>query len=290
MGESIGFVGLGTIGAPLVENLLRAGLDVFVHDLDADAVRAAADLGAHPVDSLAELGASARIVGVCVPADAHVRAVLDGPDGLLAHLPAGAVVSIHSTVLPETIRWAAGEAAARGVGVVEAPVTGGAAAAAVGRSTFLLAGAPEHVEAIEPILAACGEVRVPAGALGDASLLKLCVNLQTCVTFLGVLEAASLARQLGLPIEGLKAAMEANGQLGGMVGSYFLLQEMSPEVRSSPGVRETLERNAAIVDKDLRLIAQVCDSHGISLPAARLAGASVADIFFLDPDKDGATP
>jgi 3-hydroxyisobutyrate dehydrogenase len=150
-----------------------------VFDLDRAAVDDMVLRGARPAASLAELAGTARVVGVCVPADNHVRAVLAGDDGLLAHLPAGAVVAIHSTVLPETVRWAADAAAERDIGVVEAPVTGRAAAAEQGRSTFLLAGAPEHVAAIEPILAACGDVRVHLDELGDASRLKLCINLQT---------------------------------------------------------------------------------------------------------------
>jgi len=261
-----------------------------VYDLDRDAVDEVVALGATAAASLADLARRVELVGVCVPADEHVRAVLGGPDGLLAHLSPGAVVAIHSTVLPETIRWAAEQAAARGIGVVEAPVTGGASAASEGRSTFLLAGALEHVHAIEPILAACGGVRVTVGEeLGDASRLKLCINLQTCVTFLGVFEAASLAKRLGLPIEGLKTAMRANGQLGEMTESYFLLQEFSPETLADPSVRETVARNAAIVDKDLRLITAIAEEIGMPVPAAELASRSVSGFFFLD-EPTGPSP
>jgi 3-hydroxyisobutyrate dehydrogenase len=282
MPEAVGFVGLGTIGRPLVDNLVRAGVPTTVFDLDRAAVDDMVSRGARPAASLAELAGTARIVGVCVPADNHVRAVLAGDDGLLAHLPAGAVVAIHSTVLPETVRWAAGAAAEWGIGVVEAPVTGGAAAAEQGRSTFLLAGAPEHVEAIEPILAACGDVRVHLDELGDASRLKLCINLQTCVTFMGIYEAATLAKQLGLPVDGLKSAMRANGQLGEMSANYFMMQEFSPATLADPALRATLARNAAIVDKDLTLIAALADEIGARVPAARLAGAEVPHFFFLD--------
>lgn len=279
---AIGFVGLGTIGGPLVDNLLRAGLATVVYDLDAAAVDAKVERGASAAASLADLARQTDVVGVCVPADAHVRAVLDGPDGLLANLRGGAVVSIHSTVLPETVQWAAREADAHGVGIVEAPVTGGAVAASEGRSTFLLAGAPEHLAAIEPILDACGDVRVMTGALGDASRLKLCINLQSAVTFLGVFEAASLAKRLGLPIDGLKTAMRANGQLGELTGSYFTLHELPPDLLASADLRPTLEHNAAIVEKDLRLVADVAREAGIDLPAARLAGESVERFFMID--------
>lgn len=285
MTEPIGFVGLGTIGRPLVEHILKAELAVVVHDLDGGAVADVAALGARAAGSLAEVAATCRVVGICVPADEHVRTVLDGSDGLLAHLGAGAVVALHSTVLPETVRWAADAAAARGVGIVEAPVTGGAAAASEGRSTFLLAGAAEHMEAIEPILAACGDVRVVAGELGDASRLKLCLNLQTAVTFMGIDEAARLAGRLGLPLDGLKAAMRANGQLGEMSANYFTMQEFDAATLDDAGIRATLERNAAIVAKDLDLIDAVATEVGAEVPAARLAGQRVDRFFKLDRDE-----
>lgn len=291
MTTRVGFVGLGTIGRPLVDHLLAAGVPTVVHDLDGDAVAQVVVQGAAAAGSLAELASGVDVVGVCVPADEHVRAVLDGPDGLLANLRPGAVVAIHSTVLPDTVRWAAGLAAGLGIGVVEAPVTGGAAAASEGRSTFLLAGAPEHIEAIEPILAACGDVRVHAGELGDASRLKLCINLQTCVTFLGVHEAATLAKQLGLPIEGLAAAMRANGQLGEMTANYFSLHTFPDDAFADPGLRATLERNAAIVAKDLRLVAELAGSVGAPVPAARLAAEEVRRFFLLDqPTGEPAAP
>ena len=130
---------------------------------------------------MAAVGHASDVVGICVPADAHVRAVLEGPEGLLANLTAGAVVAIHSTVLPETVAGPPAEAAPYGVRVVEACLTGGHFAATEGRTTFLLGGAPEDIAALEPILSACGETLVEAGPLGNANLLKLCLNLQTYV-------------------------------------------------------------------------------------------------------------
>jgi 3-hydroxyisobutyrate dehydrogenase-like beta-hydroxyacid dehydrogenase len=281
MPNAVGFVGLGSIGLPLVDSMVRAGLAPMVFDLDPAPVARVVASGGRAATSLPALAEQADVVGICVPADEHVRAVLDGRDGLLAHLRPGSVVAIHSTVLPETIRWAAASASTVSVGVVEAPITGGPVAAAEGRATFLLAGEPEHIEAIEPILAACGRVRVMAGALGNANLLKLCINLQSYVTLLGVFEAASMAKRLGVPIDGLKTAMQANGQLGEITANYFTLHELTHEAFADDGLRDLLSRNAAIVAKDLRLIASVADGVGHPVPAARLAGERVSDVYFL---------
>ena len=139
-------------------------------------------------------------------------------------------MAIHSTVLPETVTWAAAEAAPHGVRIVEACLTGGHVAAAEGRTTFLLGGDPDDIAALEPVLSACGETLVQAGPLGNANLLKLCLNLQTYVSHLGVAEAVRLAKDLDLPVEGLKEAMRANGQLGRMGEMFFGLHELPDSI------------------------------------------------------------
>ena len=124
---------------------------IFANDIDPLAVRQVAELGAKGAGSLADVARASDVVGVCVPADAHVRSVLDGPDGLFAHLSPGAVVAVHTTVLPETIEWASASGVACGVTIVEACLTGGPTAAAEGRTTFLLGGDPDDLAAIDPI-------------------------------------------------------------------------------------------------------------------------------------------
>ena len=280
--RTVGFVGLGAIGRPMAESLLRAGVPVVVNDLDPAVVEQVVALGASSAATAAELATKTRIVGVCVPADHHVRAVLTGPDGLLARLAPGSVVAIHSTVLPETVIWAHAEAAPHGVAVVEAAVTGGAAAAAVGKSTFLLGGNPADLEKLSPLLDACGDVRVFAGELGQASRLKLCVNLQSYATFMGVFEAATLATRLGLSLDALRTAMRANGQLGPMVESYLTLHDFSAEDVASPGLQSMLSGYAAIIEKDLDLILRLAADAGVPVPAAEAARTVARRVYFLE--------
>lgn len=283
--DPVGFVGLGAIGAPLVESMLRAGLPVVVFDLDTDAVDRMVTAGALGATSLADVAARCSLVGVCVPADAHVRAVLDGPDGLLAHLAAGTVVAIHSTVLPETTAWAAAAAAPHGIAVVEAAVTGGAAMAAEGRSTFLLGGDAAELERLEPVLAACGKVRIHAGPLGQASRLKLCINLQTYVTFMGVYEAGTLASHLGLSLDDLRTAMAANGQLGEMTRNYMVLLDFEAEQLADADTRRFLGGYADIIEKDLDLITRLALEAGVPVPTAELAGHLARRVYRLEEDS-----
>lgn len=280
--EPIGFVGLGAIGAPLVESLLRADVPVVVYDLDVDAVARMVAAGADAAVSIPDLADRVAVVSVCVPADAHVRAVVEGADGLLAHLAPGSVIAIHSTVAPETTQWVAAAAREVGVAVVEAAVTGGAAAASEGRSTFLLGGEPSDIEQLEPLLAACGKVRIHAGELGQAARLKLCINLQSYVTFMGVNEAATLARSFGLPIDALRTAMNANGQLGELTRGYMLLHDMSEADLANPGTQQFLAGYAAIIEKDLGLIVELAAAAGVPVPAAELAGENARRVYFLE--------
>ena len=102
MTARIGFVGLGLMGLPMVRRLVDAGLDPLVFDVAAEARDAAALQGARVAASISAVGRECNVVGVCVPADEHVRAVCAGDDGLFAAARPGTVVAIHSTVRPAT--------------------------------------------------------------------------------------------------------------------------------------------------------------------------------------------
>src|SRR5262245_62938907 len=114
-----GFIGLGHMGKALAGNLAPKGLPTIVYDLDEAAIREVTAGGAKPAQSAREVAQNADVIGICVPADSHVRAVLCGEDGVFAHAAPGSVVAIHSTVHPSTIEEMAGAGAARGVSVLE---------------------------------------------------------------------------------------------------------------------------------------------------------------------------
>jgi 3-hydroxyisobutyrate dehydrogenase len=283
----IGFVGLGSMGGSIVQALTRAGHRPIVLDLDQVKVAELVAQGAVAAKDLSDLAVRVDLVGVCVATDAQVRTVVGG---LLPGLRHGAVVSLHSTLLPETVLWAADAARATGIGLVEAPVTGGAAAAAEGRLTFLLSGDEDDLAALEPLLAACAGLRIAAGPLGKANLLKLCINLQTYVTHLAANEAASLAAALDVPLEGLKAAMEANGQLGELTRNYLALHELPAEMLSDPGTVAMRKPLIAIIAKDIALMQAVGAQIGHDLPAVRLAGERVDDTYKMPKEPRAHQP
>ena len=283
----IGFVGLGSMGGSMVQALSTAGHTPVVFDLDTAKVAEAVDLGAVAAATLGEVASQCDIVGVCVATDAQVRSVLEGE--LLDGLRPGAVITLHSTVLPETVTWAADTAASREVGFVEAPVTGGPAAAAEGRLTFLLSGAAEDIAAADVLFEACATARVDAGPVGKANLLKLCVNLQTFVTHLAIAEAASLARTFDVSLAGLKAAMDANGQLGELSAGYFSLQELPDELLDDPGLVAMREPLVAVIAKDIGHMQSMAASVGAEVPAVDVAAGQLTETYRM-PGRRGSSP
>ena len=125
----VGFIGLGNQGKPIAAHLAPAGFETCVYDIAEQPVEELVAGGAKAAATPRELGERADVVGICVPEDAHVRAVVFGDDGLLAGMTPGGVILIHSTVLPETAVELGAAAAKRDVAVMDACVTGGAARA-----------------------------------------------------------------------------------------------------------------------------------------------------------------
>jgi 3-hydroxyisobutyrate dehydrogenase-like beta-hydroxyacid dehydrogenase len=134
-----GFIGLGNIGKPLASHLVPTGFETTLYDIAEEPVRELEKAGAKAAQSPRELAENADVIGICVPEDRHVRAVMTGEDGILAGASPGTVVAIHSTVLPATVLELAEQAAPRGVSLLDACVTGGEQRAAEGVVTYLVA-------------------------------------------------------------------------------------------------------------------------------------------------------
>ncbi|MGH8445281.1 MAG: NAD(P)-dependent oxidoreductase, partial [Solimonas sp.] len=207
---TIGFIGLGNIGKPMARHLLKLGEPLLVHDVAAAPVAELVALGARAA-APRELAAQCRIVGLCVRDDHDVEALLYGADGMLEHLPADAIVAVHSTVTQAALlRWA-GDAARRGVHVVDAPITGGASGAE-GASLCAMVGAePALLERLRPVLSAWASKIVHAGPAGCGIALKLCNNLMTYAAFAAIDEGTRLARAGGLDPKLLIEVGRANG-------------------------------------------------------------------------------
>ncbi len=274
-----GFIGLGIMGKALAGNLAPKGLPTIVYDIDEAAMREVLAGGAKSAQSIREVAQNADVIGICVPADSHVRAVLCGEDGLFANCEAGAVVAIHSTVHPDTIEQMAAEGASRGVSVLEVPVAGGPVRAAQSDAFYMVSGDQAAYEKARPYLeAAAGKITF-TGAFGNAAKLKLALNVLTNLSFAASLEAMLLAKATGLPQELFEEGGQATTMLNALHLQYLSPYKMSEEVRRSEGLQAYLRGRMEIAKKDLGLALQMAHDHGIAMPVTGLVTELLAKVY-----------
>ena len=210
---SVGFVGLGNMGLPMALNLVRAGHDVAGFDMAEAACAGLAGGGGRAAASVAEAVTGAEAIITMLPAGKHVREVLTGPDGILAHAAPNTLLIDSSTIDVPTSRDLAKLAADRGMAMIDAPVSGGTTGAAAGTLTFMIGGPDDAVERARPLLERMGKTIVHAGASGAGQAAKVCNNLILGISMAGVAEAFALADKLGLDKQALfDVSAKSSGQ------------------------------------------------------------------------------
>jgi 3-hydroxyisobutyrate dehydrogenase-like beta-hydroxyacid dehydrogenase len=192
MTSTVGFLGAGQLGEPMVERLLGAGHDVLVYVRREDARRRLEAKGATMADSVGDLARGSDVLISCLFSDAQLRETGLGPDGFIANARQGAVFVSHTTGTLSTLEALRDGAAAPPI-ILDAPVSGTADDIAAGTLTVLIGGPSEAVAAVKPILAAYADPVVATGALGSALALKLINNL----LFAGNAQLLAAATQLG---------------------------------------------------------------------------------------------
>jgi len=198
MSKTIGFIGLGHMGGPMAQNLLKAGHALKVFDLVPQAIEAATRAGAQAAASAAEAVAGADVVISMLPASRHVEGLYLGDDGLLASIASGTLVLECSTIAPESARKVSRAAAGRGIRMIDAPVSGGTGGAVAGTLTFIVGGAAADLEAAMPYLQAMGKNIFHAGEAGAGQVAKICNNMLLGIQMAGTAEALALGVANGL--------------------------------------------------------------------------------------------
>ena len=196
----IGFVGLGNLGQPMARALLSAGWDVAVLDTSPEKSEVCVEEGATLVAAPSEL-ASCALIALAVPDDDAVEEVLCGSEadpGVLGGLEPGAIVLVHSTILPTSARRLAERAAEHGVGLLDAPVSGGAERALGGDLTVMVGGDADVMARARPVLDAIGSDVRHVGPSGSGSTVKLANQLMMLSALAGVYEALDLAHTHGV--------------------------------------------------------------------------------------------
>lgn len=267
----IAFIGLGNMGAGMCANLVKAGHDVAAFDLNPEAVSAAVARGARAAGSAPQAAEGADVVVTMLPAGRHVLGVYFGPEGVAAHAPKGTLFIDCSTIAVSEAREAHAQAEAAGFLMVDAPVSGGTAAAEAGTLTFMAGGSPEAYAKAEPILKGMGKNIFHAGAPGNGQAAKIANNMLLGISMIATSEAFNLAEKLGLDAQTFyDISSVSSGQCWSMT-SYCPAPGPVPAAPSNRDYKPGFA--VAMMLKDLHLAAGAAREAGAEIRLGEMAEA-----------------
>lgn len=278
---TIAFIGLGHMGGPMALNLLQAGHSLRVFDLVASASEPHRKAGAHVAADPASAVEGADVVFTMLPASRHVESLYLGDD-LLARIKRGTLVVDCSTIAPASARKVAEAALARGIDMLDAPVSGGTAGAANGTLTFIVGGSAPALKRARPLLGAMGKNIFHAGASGAGQVAKIANNMLLAIHMAGTAEALALGVANGLDPQVLSEIMVKSS------GRNWSLEVYNPW----PGVQENVPASrgysggfgTSLMLKDLGLAAEAAIASGSAIPLGGLA----RDLYALHNSTAGA--
>jgi 3-hydroxyisobutyrate dehydrogenase len=265
----IAFIGLGNMGGGMAANLVKAGHKVVAFDLSDAALARAVEAGCHAAASASEAASDVEAVVTMLPAGRHVDGVYT--NDVIPSARAETLFLDCSTIDGDTARAVSEKAAAKAFAMVDAPVSGGIAAANAGTLTFMVGGSEAAFARAEPILQAMGKVVVRAGDAGAGQAAKICNNMLLGATMIATAEAFVLAGKLGLDQQTFfDISSKASGQSWSMT-SYCPVPGPVP---ASPANRDYEGGFASgLMLKDLKLAVEAAQAAGASVPMASHAEA-----------------
>ncbi|SOE49640.1 3-hydroxyisobutyrate dehydrogenase [Orrella dioscoreae] len=266
--KQIAFIGLGNMGAPMALNLLKAGHALKVFDLSEKALKQAAEAGASVAASARDAVTGTDCVITMLPASAHVEKLYLGDD-LLAGVRADALVIDCSTIAPESARRVAAAAQARGIAMIDAPVSGGTGGAAAGTLTFIVGGAAESLERARPLLEKMGKNIFHAGDAGAGQVAKICNNMLLGVLMAGTAEALALGVANGLDVKVLSDIISKSSGRNWATELYNPWPGVMPNVPASKGYEGGF--GVDLMLKDLGLAAEAALAVRAATPLGELA-------------------
>ena len=268
---SVAFIGLGNMGGPMANNLIKAGHAVTVFDLAPAACADLQEAGASVAESAAAAVTGKDYLISMLPAGRHVAATYLGSDGLLVRLDSSTTILDCSTIDAATAREVGEAAAAAGIGFMDSPVSGGVAAAAAGTLAFMCGGSADTFEKAKLILADMGKNIFHAGPAGAGQVAKGCNNMLLAIHMIGSCEALEMGARNDLDPSVLSDIMLASS------GRNWSLEVYNPY----PGVMETAPASndykpgfmVDLMAKDLGLALEIADQSGVDNKMGKLARA-----------------
>ncbi len=257
MPPRVGFVGLGTMGAPMASRLLAAGSPLTVFNRTPSPAAELAAHGARRAETPAEVAANSDIIFTMLSDDAAVRRVMTSPDGVLAGAAAGVTVIDCSTISPLTARDLAPLAAARSVAFLDAPVSGGVEGARAGTLSIMVGGERAAFAAAEPVLAALAKTITYCGPSGAGQVVKACNQVVVALALGALSEALTLGTKAGVAPEAILSV------LGGGLAQSRVMDLRGPSMIRhdfAPRGKATFQR------KDLGIVLELARAHGVAVP------------------------
>lgn len=260
---ALGFIGLGQMGEPMVRRLLAAGFPVAVWNRSSNKVAAALEHGARAATSPAELARGAEIVMTCVTDQRALEAVLFSPQGVAEGGARGKLVVDFSSIAPDAARAFALRLERLGMGLVDAPVSGGVPGAEKGTLVVMAGGREEHVERVRPVLAHLASRVTRMGESGAGQATKLCNQIIVGALLPVLAEAVRLAEAAGVDAtrlpEALKGGFADSAPLQ-IFGARMATRQFEPRLAA-----------AALLKKDLENAAALARERGVTLPMVSAA-------------------
>ncbi|MET0363436.1 MAG: 3-hydroxyisobutyrate dehydrogenase [Sphingobium sp.] len=258
----IAIIGLGNMGGGMAANLVKAGHDVHAFDLSDTALLKAREKGATPYNAVRDAVAGVEAVVTMLPNGKIVEEVITSD--VIGHAPAGALLIDCSTIDVAATKRVNEAATAAGHAFVDAPVSGGIAAANGGTLTFMVGGTDEAFVRAEPILGAMGKAVIHAGASSAGQVAKMCNNMLLASTMIATCESFALAEKLGLDLQTFyDISSKATGQSWSMT-SYCPVPGVGPQSPADNGYQGGFA--TALMLKDLRIAMEAAQSVGASVP------------------------
>jgi 2-hydroxy-3-oxopropionate reductase len=262
---TIGFIGLGRIGKPIAANILAAGFDLMVYDVREEPVRELAQLGAKRAVGLAALGEHAEIIALALVNDTQVEEVVLGAGGLLERHQRDAVIVIHSTIMPDTVRKLARAGEAQGLRFIDAPVSGGEAGARARQLCYMVGGEKDLVERVRPVLATSAAHIFHLGDLGSGATAKMILQVVVCINMLGAYEAELLSQTCGLDFKALQEVLRVSS------GQSFVAEHWLERFKRPQDPLAIRERRTEVFADSLSPALRLARDLAVALPGAGLA-------------------
>jgi len=279
----IGFIGLGHMGYPMAQNLIKAGHAVTGFDIDSAATERLTSVSGTVATSIDVACGGAEVVITMLPSGKEVREVYLGSGGVLASAPDGALLIDCSTIDVESARAVAAAARVNELRMIDAPVSGGVAGAEAATLTFMVGGSDVAFEKAQPVLMAMGKTIVHAGSSGAGQAAKICNNMMLGVSMIAVCEAFNLAGKLGLDATKL---FDIASQSSGACWAMAKCCPVPGPVPTSPANSDFRPGfTAAMMLKDLKLAQAAARNVGAKTPM--VAGAAALYDLFVDHGHAG---